>query len=187
MIDALLFAARDAIIGAGFGWSKNDCAIMADGHPEPRCGDWFLAIHGLSPRSEMDNALDEYFGFSLTLTARVAGVPLDRLGDKKIATNIARTQARETGFNARAEQLRAFMHMNWGVLQDANTNLVNLEPGANLVYGFCEPARYRGRNDPPDLVGGEWFAAEPEAEDVGITSELRFEDCRRLQAIATYT
>lgn len=95
------------------------------------------------------------------------------------------------GFYARAERLRALLHMNWGmvVLQgqtpsSANDNLKAWGYGAT-TYGFCEPARYQGPGAPPKLVGGEWFGAEPDNEDVGMTSELRFTGAKRFQPITT--
>ncbi len=181
MIDAILYAVRDAIRGAQYGYDHKTCEVMADGHPPPRCGDWFAAVHQGASTSDSDNCLMEYFAFALTLTARVV-ISLDRVGDRLLAKQLAR----ETGFNARAEQLRAFLHMNWGVLQDANNNLFAWSKATTQVNGFCEPARYRGM-DVPVLVGGEWFNAEPDAMDVGLKAELRFEDARRLQPIATYS
>lgn len=184
MIDALLYSVRDAVWAAGFGWDKTTCDLQDSGKPPPRCGDWFCAIDQGASQSTMDNALNEYFGFAVTLTRRVT-VPLDRVGTAVLASRLARKLAKETGFNARAYQLATFLHMNWAVLGDANTILVGFEPNANIVAGFCEPARYKGM-DIPKLVGGEWFSAQPDATDVGLVSELRFDDCRRLQPIAMY-
>jgi hypothetical protein len=140
----------------------------------------FVAVHQLATRSTADDCLDERYGFALTLTMRVAGVPLDRVGDRLLARSLAET----TGFNARADALRALGHMAWGWLQDANNLLLKRSTGTGTVYGFCEPARYRGM-DEPRLVGGEWFQAGAEG-DVGLVATLRFEDCRRFQAMATF-
>ena len=75
--------------------------------------------------------------------------------------------------------------MAWGLLGNANNYLLQFAlPETTEVYGFCEPARYRGR-DEARLVGPEWFQAE-EGEDVGLVSELRFEDARRMQRIGTF-
>jgi hypothetical protein len=184
MIDALLYAVRDGIRGAGYNYNQNSCEIMGDDRPPPRCGDRFAAVYQMPSQSVMMNALDEYFAFGVTLTRRVT-VPLDRLGDQLLAKKVARKLARTIGFNAECEQLRAFLHMNWGILQDANQNLISLEPDANMVYGFVEPAHFAGM-ETPILVGGEWFNAEPEASDVGLKAELRFDGTRRLQPIALY-
>ena len=158
---------------------------MDDGHPPPRCGNIFIAVHEGASRSTQDNNLDEYFGWNLTLTMRVA-VPLDRIGDMLLASKLARTAATgKPSFNARLEQLRAWGHMNCTitVLQSqtpasANDNLAAWNSGT--IYGFVEPARYRGA-EKPVLVGGEWFGAMPDALDVGLKAELRFDGARRMQ------
>jgi hypothetical protein len=163
---------------------------MADGKPKQMCGKWFVSVHGGSSTSTMMNALNEYFGYSVTLTMRITE-PLDRFGSVILASQLARTLAKETGFNAKAEQLRAFLHMNWGILQDANTNLVNFLPGGNTVYGFSEPAHYAGREEASFQLP-DWFGAPPpetQAEfekNIGLKSELKFEGARRLQAIASF-
>ena len=154
---------------------------MPDGHPPPRCGDIFVSIYELASRSTNDNCLMEYFSFGVTLTMRVTNTSLDRVGDSLLARKLAK----KVGFNSRAEQLRAFLHMAWGIIGDANTLINDLTLSGNIVYGFAEPARYRGM-EAPVLVGGEWFSAVPEAMDMGIKAEMRFEDARRLQPIALF-
>lgn len=187
MIDALLFSVRDAVRGGNFGYGADQCDIMPEGHPRPATGDVFVAIHEGSETSTMDNALDDYFDFSLTLTMRTTNVSFDRIGDQMLASKLARRAGPggAPSFNARCEQLRAFLHMNWAVIGVANDYLVAWAIDGTTVYGFAEPARFRQR-EVPQLVGGEWFAADPEAEDTGLKSELRFEGARRLQPIASY-
>jgi hypothetical protein len=181
MIDALLIAVQQDVLGGGFNYDKRSCLIMPDGQPPPGCGDVFVAVHPGGTDGDMMNALDQYLGFSLTLTMRVKEPP-DRVGDQLLARNVAR----RVGFNARAHQLGIFLHMNWGVLQDANNVLVSLAGDVMTVEGFCEPAQWASM-EVPTLVGGEWFGASPDSEDVGLKAELQFERCRRLQAIAIYT
>lgn len=169
------------------GYGRAECEIMDDGKPPPRAGNWFVAIHdGRSEtRGNTDNNLNEYFGFSATLTGRVT-VPLDRLGDQMIARNLALVPlAQRQGFNARAEQLRAYLHMNWARVvlpsqmpNSANDNIAAWATGT--VYGFCEPCRYGGMRN-LRLVGAEWFGADPDAEDMGVACELRFDGARRFQ------
>lgn len=169
------------------GYDHAMCEITADGKPPPRAGNYFAAVHGRStrPGPANDNNLYELFDFSVTLTMRVT-VPLDRVGDQQIARNLDLIPlAQRQGFDAKAEQLRAFLHMNWRmtVLRNQNPPSANDNIAAwatGTVYGFCEPARYQG-STVPRLVGGEWFGAEPDIEEVGIVAELRFAGAKRFQ------
>lgn len=184
MIDALLFAVRDAIRTGGFGYDYASCELTgSDGKPPGRCGDWFVSIHQGASTSDMMNALNEYFDFNVTLTARLSNVPLDRIGDQLLATKLAD----KTGFNRRINALATFLHMDWGVMQEANNNLQKMMPDVLTVYGFSEPAQFAGA-ETPILVGSEWFSADPDDVDVGLKSSISFVRCRRgPQAIASYS
>ena len=183
MIEALLFAVRDNLRSGGFGYDYATCEVMpAPGMPPPRAGNVFVAVHQGSITSDMQNALDEYYDFSVTLTMRVA-TATDRIGDQLLAQKLARS----TGFNRRAEQLKVFLHMDWGILGDANNLMLELLPDLPGLYGFCEPARF-ATMESPVMVGAEWFGAEEESpEEMGLKAELLFVNARRLQAIATYS
>lgn len=186
MWDPILYAWRDGIRNAGFGYDQTSCDIMPTGEPPPRCGNVFVSVHEGAVRSSAVNSLDERFDPCVTLTMRVT-IPLDRVGNALLASKLAR-QAMPQGqpsFNARVQLLKVFLHMNWGLLGDANTNLANFLTDGNPVYGFCEPAHFASA-EIPVLVGGEWFSGNPESTDVGLKSEIRFEDCRRMQPIGTY-
>lgn len=187
MLDALLYAVRDGIRSGGMNYDHTSCEIMDDGHPPPRCGNFFAAVHDGMTRSTADNQLNELYSFSVTLTMRIT-VPLDRVGDQQIARNIARVPLGERqGFNAKVDRLRGFLHMNWRVTvltgqspNSANDNLAAWSTGT--VYGFSEPMRFSSV-EAPKLVGGEWFGAEPDAIDMGIKATLSFERCRRFQPV----
>jgi len=182
MFDALLWAVRDALVNNEvFEYDATTCAIMGDGHPAPDCGEVFVAIHDGSARQDMHNAKNDYFNIFITVTMRCSDVPVDRIGDMRLAAKLTR----ERGFNRRCEEIANFLHMDWGVLQDANQNLQEFNPQAVIVHGFCEPLMYAGM-EIPALVGGEWFWADPESADVGLKSELSFVDARRLQTIGEY-
>lgn len=186
MIDALLFAVRDGIRAASFGYGEPQCDIMDSGMPPPRMGNIFVAVHEGNSRSTARRNLDEYFDFAVTLTMRVS-VPVDRVGEQLMASKLARKMTGgQPSFNARMEQLRGFLHMNWTITvcigstpASANDNIAAWTP-SGTVYGFVEPAAYTGR-DKPELVGGEWFGAAPDAKDVGLRCEMRFERARRMQ------
>lgn len=163
---------------------------MDDGRPPPRCGKFFAAVHDGMMRSDGDNQLHEWYEFTVTLTMRVV-VALDRVGDQQIARNIARVQLGERqGFYAKTDRLRRLLHMNWSIVvqtsqtpNSANDNIAAwaTDPtDGSGVYGFCEPMRFLSM-EAPKLVGGEWFGAEPDAEDVGVKAALTFGRCRRFQ------
>jgi hypothetical protein len=181
-MDALLYGVREAIWKGGMKYDFKNCRIMDDEHPPPDCGNIFVSIHQGAQRSTMQNALNELYGYNLTLTMRVA-IPLDRVGENLLSLDV---ENEKKGWNRLAQQLKVFLHMNWAVLQLANQFLCDANPDAETVYGFCEPAMFANM-DRPVLVGGEWFSAEPDAEDVGLKGTLTFDRCRRLQAIGTYT
>lgn len=186
MIDALLYAVRDGIRASGIGYDHATCEITDDGKPPPRAGNVFVAIHGGTSNSTMDNCLHEEFGFKVTLTMRLARVAIDRVGDQLIARNLVlNPEGQRQGFNHKIERIRAFLHMNWclTVLEgqtpmSANDNIKTWAEGT--VYGFCEPMRYRGA-EMPTLVGAEWFSAEPGEDMIGVKAEMRFDGARRFQ------
>lgn len=187
MIDALLYAVRDGIRAANMNYGRAEVEIMDDGRPPPRCGNFFAAVHGGKSRSGSANKrnLHELFDFSVTLSCRIS-VALDRVGDQQIALNLNRVpDAQRRGFNAKVEQLRSYLHMNWQITvltgqtpPSANDNLAAWCTGT--VYGFVVPAAYQGE-DLPKLVGGEWFGADPEATENGIVCEMRFVGAERFQ------
>ncbi len=156
-----MYAVRDQIRSAGINFDAASCEIMDDGKPPARCGKWFAAVHGGTDRSTDDNNLMEYYDFSVTLTMRVT-IPLDRAGDQLIHRNIARLPIGEReGLRAKIDQLRRILNMNWKMTclfgqtpPSANDNLSNWLTGT--VYGFVEPARFRG-TAAAKLVGGGWF------------------------------
>jgi hypothetical protein len=187
VIDSLLYAAVEVAQSAGYGWAEKTCRVMAEGRPPADCGEWFCAVHqgDLSPGQSTDNTQDEYLDFTLTLTRRVV-VPLDRVGDRELAVNLARQPGpnRQPSFNARAGQLINLLRMDWVTIQVANNNLASWYAD-QVVYGFCEPARFGGMSA-PRLDGPEWFGAGPGSPAVGLVSELRFVRARRFMPIADY-
>ncbi len=187
MIDALLYAVRDAVRAQPFGYGSAALAeIMDDGHPPEKCGNFFLAIHEGASQSKARRNLDEHFAFAVTLTM-VVRLPDDHIGISLLASKLARSSTKgQPSFNSRLEQLRAFLHMNWSMTvltgqtpASANDNIAAWTP-SGTVYGFIEPAAYTGR-DKPQLVGGEWFGASPESENAALMCEMRFDGARRMQ------
>jgi hypothetical protein len=181
MIDALLYAVQGAIWDGGLGYSRDTARLMDGPEPPADAGDVFVSIHQDASKAGGYGRLDEMFGFVLTLSMRLRNIPLDRVGDSLLAVKLAR----ETGFNRRAEALRAYLHENWDLLYTANNYLLEVSPGTGLVWGFSEPPRYHGE-EVPMLVGPEWFGGEPDSGEVGLKADLSFGDCRRFQGVAHY-
>ncbi len=191
MIDALLFALRDAIRSAGYGYDgPNYCDVRGpQGKPPTNCGNLFVAIHELDTRSDSVRNLDERYSFGVTLTMRTQA-PMSRVGDRELASKLARTTGPGSpSFNSRLDLLRSFCHMNWQVgIGDgtvpgtANYNLVQWTTvfAGQDIYGFVEPAHYV-RGEQPQLVGPDWFDAAPEQVMMALKSTLTFDGARRMQ------
>lgn len=181
MIDAILFSVRDITRESPFGYGVPQCDLTGpDGMPPPRCGSIFVSVYGGDVRNDSVENLDEYFTFFLKLTMRVTIAP-DRVGDQMIAKKLAQ----KIGFNARCEQLRALFNKNWQVVQRANQTLVELNPQADTIYGFCESPIFGGR-DAAQWVGPDWFSADPSSTHFGLVSQLRFDRMRRIQRIGSF-
>ena len=134
MIDALLFAVRDGIQNANMGYAgPSMCEIMESGQPPQGCGNIFIAVHEGSVRGTAVRNLDEKYGFMVTLTMRVSVPNPDHLGISLLASKLARTTGKgQPSFNARIEQLRAFLHANWTVLAAANANIAAWTPSGQV-------------------------------------------------------
>lgn len=185
-MDPLLYAVRDFLRGAGWGYDEATCEVRDSGTPPPRCGVWFAAVHQGAVRSTALNCLDEYYDFFVTLTKRVD--LSDRVGQRDLSRDDVQKLLVKTGLNNKARQIALGLHMEYGVLQDANDYLVAWNPDvADLIYGFGEPARYSGTTVEP--VYADWFGAEASEGNpmMGLKAEISFVDCRRLQALGEFT
>ena len=180
MIDALLHAVRDAI-RRELKYDAVHCDIMDDEQPPATCGDWFASVHEGGENSTSHRNLDIYYAFNVTLTMKLKGIPLDRVGNSLLAKKVAR----ESGWNKRADDIKNLLHMNWNVIQNANENMVTWATDAETIYGFCEAARYTGR-EKPVLVGPDWFSMDGGGEDMGIKGTLLFDFARRFQPPEVY-
>lgn len=192
MIEALQLAILDTIRAAG--WTTANSAVMGPGpmgagQPPPFKGAWFCAVQQGPQSSDMMNALNTYDGFTLTLTARFDAVPIDQVGSKLLVGRLLEEAQRKTNFNVQARRLRDLLHMDWYTIGAANNKMLEIEPDAYIIHGFCEPAHFTGMSD-VQLVTGEWFGAPPPENEglffQGIKADLSFDGARRLQPIAEY-
>jgi hypothetical protein len=166
---------------AGIKYGYREVELVGpDGMPPPRCGDIFIGLCDGGVRNDSVENLDEFYQVNMTLTMRVKGIPLDRIGDQLLAKKVAQ----KIGFNARCDVLRALFNKNWQVVQRANQMLVELNPDAATIYGFCEPPIFVGR-EAAHWVGPDWFSVEPSQDHYGLAAQLRFDRCRRLQAVGS--
>jgi hypothetical protein len=179
MIDALLHAVRD-VIREKFLWDERFCEIMDDEMPPAKAGDWFASIYSTQEQSTSHRNLDVMFGFNVTLTRRLKGIPLDHIGISVLAPKLAR----KSGWNKRADDLKNLLHMNWNVLNIANQYMCDWEMDAEAIYGFCEAARYTGR-EKASLVGPAWFGAVGDTP-AAIKGTLFFDYARRFQPPEVY-
>lgn len=176
---SLMLATRD-LIRSGLNYADRECDVTFDGQPPPRAGKVFVAIHRGGRRSTARDSIDELYELIVTITLRV-NEPYDRLG-----TDLLEKAAQ--GMDDRGDALRAFLHMNYDVMNRANTllitaaNITKPPQGSPNVYGFSEPLGFVS-DDIPRLVAGNWFHAASEAVEVGIVQNLTFGGARRLQPI----
>jgi hypothetical protein len=166
---ALLLAVRDRL-RAALSLGAHECEVQPDGYPHPAAGEVFYAVHPGYVNQDLDTCMDESYEVKVTITAKTGQAPLDRWGTRILTLA-------STGLYARAEAVRALLHMNETVRASANTTI-----GAQ-DNGFTETLRYRGMG-PPTPRGPEWFSAEDESvPPAGLSLELTFGGARRVQVI----
>jgi hypothetical protein len=166
---ALHLAVRD-VIRAQLGYKDNQCDVTFDGRPPPACGQDFVGIHRGPRNNQSTTALEIAYEFKITMTKRVDR-PYDRIGRDLMEQALM-------GLDDRADAIIKLIH------EDAGGNLL---AKANAIIGdqangFTELPIFLG-DDGGRLVGGEWFHAEPDSQEVGIALELRFGRALRIQRI----
>lgn len=166
---ALLRGVRDTI-RTTYTLDETGCQVTPDGKPDPVCGEWFYAVHPGGTSNAARNYLDERADFYVTLTRRAGFSPEDRIGEEVLLDN--------AGILARADQLKALLHMEYPVMDAANA----LIPGFGVtVNGFVEPPGFL-RLDYLGPKGPDWFWAEGyDPAPSGIAVQLAFGGARRIQ------
>ncbi len=172
-MEALLLSVQDAI-RTGLDYSPGQCGVQPDGAPNPWNGQYYLAIHPLDIRDNGSQGLrlDEMYSVGATITMRTGLFPKDRLGAKVVAKA-------STGIYARAEAIRALVHMNETIRAAANTEI---GAGEN---GFLTPLEFQGIGMLMKQ-GPDWFSSPMRAPDHAITGyslEVRFGGANRVQKI----
>lgn len=174
-MQALKVATRDAIIGAGLGYTIQTCNLMFEGKPPPNCGAVFLAVHGGTIQDTARDSLDELYSVIITLTMRVS-IPYDRGGTDLLAKA-------ESGADERLRKLRAKLkHKYTGLLSTANAAILASAGAGETVYGFSEPFT-NSQIEQPRIVGSDWLHGDPNSTECGIAQNLVLSGARRLQPL----
>lgn len=174
---ALLTAVRDRIRSV-CAYTERDCELTFDGQPHPRCGKVFVAIHkgrrNASNKGTNRTALDQEHEVHVTVTMRV-NEPFDRLGTDLLLKA-------SDGMQERVDAIVAAVHRDaydYVVSGVANTALGDAGGGAAPI-GFRIGLAYVD-DGPERIEGGRWFHADPQANEAGIVTVIRFGGARRIQ------
>ena len=181
-MSALLLAVRSRLraattaTGGGLAYEQTECDVGWDGRPHPSAGQVYVAIApgGIQTDPHMyDEGRADAYEFTTTLSFRIGQLPVDRWGESSIVLAT-------TGLYDRAHAIAALLHMNYTVMNDANTTI-----GATY-NGFCECPRFSGMGA-PQQQNPEWWWAEGQLHEppVGLSIEIRFGGAKRYQTIAS--
>lgn len=172
-MQALLFAVRNYLrTGGGGPYANAECDVRPDGAPGPIGPQVFVAVSpgGIRNSDTSPHSLDEEYEIKVTLTMKSGWLPVDNYGPEMVAKA-------STGLYARAEALRARIHGNYTIINNANTTI---GAGEN---GFIEPLKFSYMT-PPQFKGPDWFSGEDLATPPsGLAVDLTFVAARRVQVI----
>lgn len=181
-MEALLDAVESRIRSA-CSYSSAECGVQADGMPPPSAGQVYVSVHaGGWDNADLDaSCLDESLSVFVTVTMRLAHFPRDRQAAEGV-------RKAATGLYARAEAIRAALHMSYEVIAAANLAAGAIEltsgAGAQSVNGFIEPLKFRSGTR-PYRQQADWHTASAEGDgsDPAFSVELTFVGARRVQRI----
>ena len=140
-----------------------------DGQPPPFSGQIFYVVHPGAVSGGSDLRLEESYGVDVTITQRIPYVPFDRIDDV--------FYHQSTGIYAKADAVKAALHMSYTVMNAANVII------GNSVNGFEEPLKYQSISSPV-VRGADWFFADGEANPPsGVSLVVSFGGASRMQSI----
>lgn len=180
---ALLHATVDRI--RTLGYSPEQCGVQPDGEPDPVAGEVYVSVYPLGIRNTDEGAhrLEEEYEVGVAVTLRAGSMPVDAFGPAGV------TRA-TSGLYARAEAIRARLHMDYGVLDLVGGVCGTASWTGGRPYslpataqGFAEPLRFRTCSA-VRLKGPDWFSAEGDADPPGgLVVEMVFAGARRIQTL----
>lgn len=167
---ALLLATREVLRGR-LGLSQEECEVTVDGQPLPVAGEWFYAVHPGSWTNSSDLNLSEEYGVLVTVSVRIGMVPWDRVGQELLARVW-------DGLVAQCEKVRATLHMNYTLMNDANTLIGQATEWNRLIVPlmFLDGGRAQRRS-------GDWFSARTRGGVSGLSQTLTFGRAVREQTL----
>lgn len=165
---ALLTATRNRIRTA-LSLTERNCEIMPDGQPPAFSGELYIAVHPGDFYNDSLTSLDETYSVYVTITRRADYSPHDRLGTQ-LLTHL-------DGLYGRAEAVRAIVHMDYSIINAANSII------GPLRNGFVEPLSFQNCTY-LGVKGPDWFNAEGSDDTpTGLAVQLTFGGARRVQVI----
>jgi hypothetical protein len=184
---ALLLATKSTIL-AHLGLSASQtrdlvCDFTEDGRPKPTSGQWFYGIVGGTFNNQQNQCLDETYDLRVVITLKAGFAPHDRLGQELLVSKATPGNPNSGGIWDRAERLRAAIHMNYVLMDEANAEI------GVLADGFIHPLIFQGVQY-LGVKGPDWFDAESEDRHdppSGVAIELRFGRAQRVQTIESQT
>lgn len=173
---ALLLAVRDAL-QEDVPFQAHECDLtLPGGQPPPACGKWFAGIWAGGSRCQSRVSLDQVFDLTVTLTMRIEE-PFDRIRERLVEQTL--------GFHDLAEKIADIVH------KDSWTHHIQYRANRYLqdLYAGEEPLGFREGlgmlNDVvPRIVGGNWFHAQTEAQEVGLVQDVNFGYARRIKVMS---
>lgn len=169
------------------------CDVTIDGEPKPDSGQIFYGIVGRGFRNASQESRDDLHSVEIIITLRAGEFPVDRIGGSLIAA--AKSGNNTGGLWARVEELAAYLHMRYSVLDlvGGSYGAGNWTGGqsyslATSVNGFVQPLSFSGAEYLGEK-GPEWFWAHlpktdyPDDTPSGLAAKLSFDFARRVQTI----
>jgi hypothetical protein len=174
---SLLLATRDRLRD-GLSYREGECEVGWDGMPQPRSGQVYVAVHPGSVGNTQDQCLDESYSVDITLSLKMGTYPVDKWGNPGIVLA-------DTGLYARAEAIRALIHMDYVSMNNANAGS-DYSIGI-LENGFIEPLKFAGMGSPTERDPGWWWSeSQTQTQTMapsGLSITLSFNGARRVQVI----
>jgi hypothetical protein len=171
-----------------------ECDVMPDGQPPEKCGQVFVAVHPSqwNQTNDAGTALDETFGFQVTVSVRSRKVSGDAWGRATMCD--PRKGTGQGGLYAVAEGVRAALHCDYTAIAKANSLIDIAADGQGTTANGFDPECifFTGGDGRPAKRRADWWGSTTESLSekgspyAGLSLSLNF-TVRRVQDIASQT